>query len=82
MHFISGSTYGNLCIFHVIVFAGDASIIWEGHKAGRVIGYSHVEKLYNLEVLPSTGFSVVMFPTKIYRGSAGWTRAVAIVDRA
>ena len=24
---------------------GDASIIWEGHKAGREIGYCHMEKL-------------------------------------
>ena len=23
----------------------DASIIWEGHKAGRQIGYCHIEKL-------------------------------------
>ena len=28
---------------------GDASIIWEGHKAGRHIGYCHLEKLHNLE---------------------------------
>ena len=28
----------------------DASIIWEGHKAGREIGYCHIEKLHNLEV--------------------------------
>ena len=27
----------------------DASIIWEGHKAGREIGYCHIEKLHNLE---------------------------------
>ena len=29
----------------------DASIIWEGHKAGREIGYCHLEKLHNLELL-------------------------------
>ena len=28
---------------------GDASLIWEGHKAGRDIGYCHLEKLHNLE---------------------------------
>src|SRR3546814_18217046 len=33
----------------------DASIIWEGHKAGRDIGYCHLEKLHNLEALPHTG---------------------------
>jgi kynurenine formamidase len=58
----------------------DASLIWEGHKAGRHIGYSHIEKLHNLEQLPSTGFMVSCFPVKIERASAGWTRAVAIID--
>lgn len=59
---------------------GDASVLWEGHKAGREIGYSHLEKLSNLEKLPSAGFDVVCFPVKVHRASAGWTRAVAIVD--
>ena len=59
---------------------GDASLIWEGHKAGRHIGYCHIEKLHNLELLPSTGFTVSCFPVKIERASAGWTRAVAIID--
>ena len=59
---------------------GDASLIWEGHRAGREIGYSHLEKLHNLEVLPADGFQVVCFPVKVHRGSAGWTRAVAIID--
>ncbi len=58
----------------------DASLIWEGHKAGRHIGYCHIEKLHNLEKLPSTGFMVSCFPVKIERASAGWTRAVAIID--
>ena len=57
-----------------------ASIIWEGHKAGRHIGYCHIEKLHNLEALPSTGFTVACFPVKIERASAGWTRAVAIFE--
>jgi kynurenine formamidase len=58
----------------------DASLIWEGHKAGRHIGYCHLEKLHNLEQLPSSGFTVSCFPVKIERASAGWTRAVAIID--
>jgi kynurenine formamidase len=37
-------------------------------------------KLHNLEQLPSTGFMVSCFPVKIERASAGWTRAVAILD--
>lgn len=60
--------------------SGDASVIWEGHKAGRDIGYCHLEKLHNLEALPSAGFTVSCFPHKIRGGSAGWTRAVAIID--
>ncbi len=59
---------------------GDPAIIWEGHKAGREIGYCHLEKLANLEALPATGFTVSCFPVKIARASAGWTRAVAILD--
>ena len=30
-------------------------MIWEGHKAGRDIGYCHLEKLHNLEALPPSG---------------------------
>ena len=58
----------------------DASIIWEGHRAGRDIGYCHIEKLHNLEVLPSVGFTVACFPVKVHQASAGWTRAVAIIE--
>jgi kynurenine formamidase len=60
---------------------GDASLIWEGHKAGRDIGYCHLEKLHNLESLPPHGFTIACFPVKIRAASAGWTRAVAILDR-
>jgi kynurenine formamidase len=58
----------------------DPSIIWEGHKAGRDIGYCHLEKLYNLAALPGDGFTIACFPVKIKGASAGWTRAVAIFD--
>ena len=60
----------------------DASLIWEGHKAGRDIGYCHLEKLHNLEALPADGFYISCFPHKIRGASAGWTRAVAIFDDA
>ncbi len=60
----------------------DASLIWEGHKAGRHTGYCHLEKLHNLEALPPDGFVVSCFPVKIRAASAGWTRAVAIIDAA
>lgn len=59
---------------------GDKSLIWEGHKAGRDIGYCHLEKLHNLEALPAHGFTISCFPHKIRGASAGWTRAVAIFE--
>jgi len=59
---------------------GDTSLIWEGHKAGRDIGYCHLEKLHNLEALPAHGFTVSCFPHKVKGASAGWTRAVAIFE--
>jgi kynurenine formamidase len=59
----------------------DPSLIWEGHKAGRHIGYCHLEKLHNLEAVPGHGFTVACFPVKIRGASAGWTRAVAIFDQ-
>ena len=59
---------------------GDTSLIWEGHKAGRDIGYCHLEKLHNLEGLPPFGFTVSCFPHKVKGASAGWTRAVAIIE--
>jgi len=46
------------------------------------VGYCHLEKLHNLESLPSTGFMIACFPCKIRGASAGWTRAVAIFDGA
>lgn len=58
----------------------DPNIIWEGHKAGRDIGYCHLEKLHGLEQLPPHGFTISCFPVKIRGASAGWTRAVAILD--
>lgn len=58
---------------------GDASIIWEGHKAGLDIGYCQMEKLANLDQLPSSGFVVSCFPYKIKRASAGFTRCVALL---
>lgn len=58
----------------------DPSIIWEGHRSGREIGYCQIEKLSHLDQLPTSGFQVVCFPVKVKGGSAGWTRAVAIIE--
>ena len=58
----------------------DPKIIWEGHRVGMDIGYCHMEKMHNLEALPGDGFRIACFPVKVRGGSAGWTRAVAIMD--
>jgi kynurenine formamidase len=58
----------------------DPAIIWEGHKAGRIRPYWQIEKLTNLEALPPHGFTLSCFPVKIERASAGWIRAVALVE--
>jgi len=57
---------------------GDVGLIWEGHRAGREIGYFQMEKLNNLPDIPGHGFDIVCFPVKVHKASAGWTRAVAI----
>lgn len=59
---------------------GDASLIWEGHRASIERAYCHIEKLANLDQLPATGYTVCCFPFKIKRASAGFTRVVAIFE--
>ncbi|UWQ21801.1 cyclase family protein [Jannaschia sp. W003] len=60
----------------------DPAVIWEGHRASMEIGYCHMEKLANLDQLPDHGFTVSCFPYKIRGASAGFTRAVAILEDA
>ncbi|MBN2160722.1 MAG: cyclase family protein [Spirochaetes bacterium] len=60
--------------------SGNSSIIWEGHFAGIEKGYCHMEKLTNLDLLPAVGFTFFCFPVKIKGASAGWIRAVALLD--
>lgn len=59
---------------------GNTSLIWEGHFAGIEKGYCHIEKLTGLDRLPSFGFTFCCFPVKIKGASAGWIRAVALLD--
>jgi kynurenine formamidase len=62
---------------------GDPKVIWEAHFAGIEMGYCHMEKMANLSAIGRPhGFTVCCFPIKIKGASAGWTRPVAIVDKA
>lgn len=58
----------------------DKSIIWEGHFAGIEKAYCHIEKLTNLDKLPSHGFKFICLPINVKGASAGWIRAVAIIE--
>jgi len=55
-------------------------LIWEGHFAGIEKAYCHIEKLTNLDKLPPYGFKFICLPVKIKGASAGWIRAIAIVE--
>lgn len=52
-------------------------IFWEAHQAD--LPYSQIERLTNLDALPSTGFTVACFPLKIKSASAAPARVVAII---
>lgn len=59
---------------------GDRSVLWPAHFAGRRREYCQIERLANLDRLPSSGFTVSCFPVAIKGGGAGWTRAVALLE--
>ena len=50
---------------------GDPSIIWEGHKAGRDIGYCHMEKLTNLEAAAAVRLQGGLLPRQDRSGVGG-----------
>jgi kynurenine formamidase len=56
---------------------GEPGIFWAAHQAD--LEYCQIERLCNLGALPPTGFTVSCFPLRIVGGSAGPTRAVAIL---
>lgn len=62
---------------------GDGRYIWPAHFAGIEAPYCQIEKLANLDALPTPhGFQVACFPVKVKRASAGFARVVAFVDDA
>lgn len=57
----------------------DGSYLWPAHFLGRRREYAHIERLTNLDQLPSYGFKVACFPVKINNAGAAWARVVAMV---
>jgi kynurenine formamidase len=63
------------------VRSGKKEKLWAAHFAGKEREYCHIENLSNLDKIPKPfGFKVAVFPVKIERASAGWARAVAILE--
>lgn len=58
---------------------GDKRVLWPSHFLGRKKEYVHIERLTNLDLLPSQGFYVCAMPLKLKDGDASWTRAIAML---
>ncbi len=62
--------------------SGIKGSFWAAHYVGQEKEYCHIEGLTNLDKIPKPfGFKVAAFPIKIEGASAGWVRAVAIIER-
>ena len=59
---------------------GRNDVFWAAHFVGVQREYCHIERLANLDQLPSSGFTVCAFPLKVKNGSAGPARVVALLD--
>lgn len=58
----------------------DKEVIWEAHRVGVHKEYCQIEKMANLDQLPSHNFKISCFPIPIEKASAGWVRPVAIIS--
>jgi kynurenine formamidase len=56
----------------------EPGVFWAAHQAD--LPYSQIERLVNLDQLPSTGFKVACFPLRIVGAGAAPARVVAILD--
>ncbi|MDD5432455.1 MAG: cyclase family protein [Candidatus Omnitrophica bacterium] len=57
----------------------DIKYLYPAHFYGRKREFIHIERLANLEKLPSSGFKIICFPVKIKNTGAAWSRVVAII---
>jgi kynurenine formamidase len=63
--------------------SGDKSQLWPTHMHGRKREYLQIEKMAHFEDVPTpTGFLVSALPVKFEGATAGWCRAVALIEEA
>lgn len=63
------------------VKAGNKKALFPAHFLGRKKEYYHIEKLANLDKIPvQYGFTFCAFPIKVKGGTAGYVRAVAMLE--
>lgn len=56
-------------------------VLWSAHYVGKELEYVQIEKLANLDQLPSpTGFKVIAIPINIVGASGSWVRPIAIIE--
>jgi len=55
----------------------EPGIFWAAHQCD--LPYCQIERLFNLQSLPATGFTVACFPLRIVGGSAAPARVVALL---
>jgi kynurenine formamidase len=61
--------------------AGNKEAFWESHLLGREKEYCQIEKLANLDQLPTPfGFTVIAFPVNLRGTTAAWSRVVAMYE--
>jgi kynurenine formamidase len=58
-----------------------SGVFWAAHFVGLEKEYCQLERLTNLDQLPTGGFKIACFPLKVTKGSAGPARVVAIFDQ-
>jgi len=58
----------------------DPQKLYPAHFYGRKREFIHIERLANLDKLPSAGFKVICFPVKIKQTGAAWSRVVALLE--
>lgn len=58
----------------------DLKDIWPVHRLGMTYEFCNMEKLANLDQLPTSGFKIYCPPIPIKGGSGAWSRPVAIIE--